>query len=112
MAWGGMEMPFPWIGIPEMIEVPINYSETADQQGSKSKCRRDVAHKRVPGNSGEREPHLRHLTQLPTLVEGCWGSVDSSHLYSVVHISTGAWEGEESLRQRNAGAAGEVASFS
>lgn len=35
MAWGGMEMPFPWIRILEMIEVPITYLETAgNQQGS------------------------------------------------------------------------------
>lgn len=64
MAWGGMEMPFPWTGIPEMIEVPINYLETAgDQHGSRREVQKESSSQRVPGNSGERRSHLRHIPQ-------------------------------------------------
>lgn len=46
VAWGGMEMSFPWIRILEMTEVPITYLETAgNQQGSRREVQKGSSHK-------------------------------------------------------------------
>ena len=86
MAWGRMEMPCPWIRIPETTEAPIHYLEAAGaEQGSK--VQRAVAHTgRLAvlrtGIAFEAPASARTIGGAP------WGGAGSLRLYAVMQVST------------------------